>query len=106
MRLVQNQIAIQQNMIPMMCMIMMLRMNLLLISQKTTGNNSKRNSAPQSRGGISTFGAIVAVIGRLFLGVGIVVLFGGGEDTPALITIILWVVCATVLSVWFENIGL
>ena len=35
----------------------------------------------------------------------IVALLGGGEDTPVLITIILWIVCSAGLSVWFENIG-
>lgn len=68
---------------------------------------SKGNSSytPRSGGGISTFGAIVATIGGLFLAAAIVALLGGGEDTPVLITIILWIVCGTGLSVWFDKVG-
>lgn len=65
-------------------------------------NNS--NYTPRS-GGISTFGAIVATIGGLFLAALIVALLGGGEDTPVLITIILWIICGSGLSVWFDNVG-
>ncbi len=32
-------------------------------------------------------------------------LLGGGEDTPVLITIILWIVCGSGLSIWFDSIG-
>ena len=52
-----------------------------------------------------TVGAIVATIGGLFLSAAIVALLGGGEDTPVLITIILWIVCGAGLSVWFDNVG-
>ena len=48
---------------------------------------------------------IVATIGGLFLAAAIVALLGGGEDTPVLITIILWIVCGAGLSVWFDNVG-
>lgn len=65
-------------------------------------NNS--NYTPRS-GSISTFGAIVATIGGLFLAALIVALLGGGEDTPVVITIILWIICGSVLSVWFEKEG-
>ena len=70
-----------------------------------TDSTSNNNYTPRSGGGISTFGAIVATIGGLFLAAAIVALFGGGEDTPVLVTIILWIVCGAGLSVWFENVG-
>lgn len=73
------------------------------IYKDSTSNN---NYIPRSGGGISTFGAIVATIGGLFLAAAIVALLGGGEDTPVLITIILWIVCGAGLSVWFDNVGL
>lgn len=68
---------------------------------------SKGNSSytPRSGGGISTFGAIIATIGGLFLAAAIVALLGGGEDTPVLITIILWIVFGMGLSVWFDKVG-
>ena len=56
-------------------------------------STSNSNYTPRNSGGISTFGAIVATIGGLFLAAAIVALLGGGEDTPVLITIILWIVC-------------
>lgn len=51
------------------------------IYKESTGNN---NYTPRSGGGISTFGAIVATIGGLFLVAGIIALLGGGENTLAL----------------------
>ncbi len=66
---------------------------------------SKPNYTPSSGGGISTFGAIVATVGGLLLAAAIIALFGGGEDIPVAITIILWIVCGSGLSVWFDNIG-
>ena len=66
---------------------------------------SKQNYTPRSAGGISTFGAIVATVGGLLLAAVIIALFGGGENTPVAITIILWIVCGAGLSVWFDNIG-
>lgn len=68
-------------------------------------SNNSNNYTPSSGGGISTFGAIVATIGGLFLAVGIIALLGGGENTPVIFTIILWIVCGAGLSVWFDNIG-
>ena len=68
-------------------------------------STSNSNYTPRNGGGISTFGAIVATIGGLFLAAAIVALLGGGEDTPVLITIILWIVCGAGLSVWFDNVG-
>lgn len=70
---------------------------------KKSTNNNKHTS--HTGGGISTFGAIVATIGGLFLAAVIVALFGGGENTPVIITIILWIICGSVLSVWFDNVG-
>lgn len=54
--------------------------------------------------GVSTAVAIISVIGGLFLAALIVALFAGEnvENVPVLITIILWVVCSAVLSVFFE----
>ena len=66
---------------------------------------SNSNYTSRSGGGISTFGAIVATIGGLFLAAAIVALLGGGEDTPVLITIILWIACSAGISVWFDNVG-
>lgn len=68
---------------------------------------STSDSSHVSRGGsgISTFGAIVATVGGLFLAAGIIALFGGGENTPVLLTVILWIICGAGLSVWFDNIG-
>lgn len=74
------------------------------IYKQSTGKNSNNGYTPSGRG-ISTFGAIVATIGGLFLAATIVALFGGGENTPVIITIILWIICGTGLSVWFDKIG-
>ncbi len=68
------------------------------IYKQSTSNN---NYTPRSGGGISTFDAILATIGGLFMAAAIIALLGGGEDTPVLITIILWIVCGSGLSVWF-----
>jgi len=68
-------------------------------------STSNSNYTPRSSGGISTFGAIAATIGGLFLAAAIAVSLGGGEDTPVLITIILWIVCGAGLSVWFDSVG-
>lgn len=70
---------------------------------KQSTNNS--HHTPHS-GGISTFGAIVATVGGLFLGAGVIALLGGGEDTPVILTIILWIICSAVLGVWFDEKGL
>lgn len=69
---------------------------------KNSTNNSKYTS---HTGGISTFGAIVASVGGLFLAALIIALLGGGEDTPVVIAIILWIVCGAGLGVWFDSIG-
>lgn len=67
-------------------------------------NHSKNNNyTPQCGGGLSTFGTVVAVIGGLFLTAAIIALLGGGEDTPVLIIIILWIICSSVLAVWFNK---
>ena len=76
------------------------------IYKQSTSKKSNNNYTPRSGGGISTFGAIVAMVGGLFLAGTIVTLFGGGVDTPAIITIVLWIVCGAGLSVWCEKIGL
>lgn len=67
-----------------------------------SSTSNKSNYTPRSNG-ISTFGAIVATIGGLFLAAFISALLGGGEDTPTIITIILWIICTSCLSVWFDN---
>lgn len=72
---------------------------------KQTIGNGFRGNIPRSGGGISTFGAIVATMGGLFLAAAIVTLFGGREDTPVFIIIILWIVCGSGLGAWFEHIG-
>ena len=75
------------------------------IYRDVTGN--KNNSSYTSRNGISTFGAILSTIGGLFLGAGIVALFAGDnvENVPVFITIILWLICSSVLAVFFDNNG-
>ena len=75
------------------------------IYRDVTGN--KNNSSYTSRNGISTFGAILSTIGGLFLGAGIVALFAGDnvEKVPVFITIILWLICSSVLAVFFDNNG-
>lgn len=72
------------------------------IYKDSTSNN---NYTPRNGNGISTFGAVAATIGGLFLAAAIVALLGGGEDTSVLITIILWIVCGAGLNVWFDSIG-
>lgn len=72
------------------------------IYKQSTNNSSY---TPHRGGGISTFGVIVATIGGLFLAAAIVALFGGGENTPVILTIGVWVVCIAALSTWFNNIG-
>ena len=75
------------------------------IYRDVTGN--KNNSSYTPRNGISTFGAILSTIGGLFLGAGIVALFAGEnvENVPVIITIILWLICSSVLAVFFDNNG-
>ena len=76
------------------------------IYRDVTGN--KNNSSYTSRNGISTFGAILSTIGGLFLGAWIVALFAGDnvENVPVIITIILWLICSSVLAVFFDNNGI
>lgn len=57
-------------------------------------------------GGISIFGAILALILGLFSAAGIIALLGGGNDLFVIFTILLWLICSGVLSVWFDIIGL
>lgn len=57
-------------------------------------------------GGISIFGAILAIILGLFSAAGIIALLGGGNDLSVILTILLWLICSGALSVWFDNIGL
>lgn len=76
------------------------------IYKQSTGNKVSNNHASRSGSGISTFGAFVAMVGGLFLAAAIVALFGGGEDTPVFITIVLWIICGSGLCAWFDRIGL
>lgn len=57
-------------------------------------------------GGISIFGAILALILGLFSAAGIIALLGGGNDLFVILTILLWLICSGVLSVCFDIIGL
>ena len=68
----------------------------------------KNNSSYTPRNGISTFGAILSMVGGLFLGAMIVALFAGDnvENVPVIITIILWIICSAVLAVFCDNHGI
>lgn len=68
----------------------------------------KNNSSYTSSNGISTFGAILSMVGGLFLGCLILALFVGNdvENVPVIITIILWIICSSVLVVFCENHGI
>ena len=68
-------------------------------------STNSNNYTPRGGSGISTFGAVVATIGGLFLGAGIIAFLGGGEDTPVILTIIMWIICSAGLGVWFESTG-
>lgn len=57
-------------------------------------------------GGISIFGAILALILGLLSTTGIIALLGGGNDLFVILTILLWLICSGVLSVCFDIIGL
>lgn len=59
------------------------------VYEQSADNSYGNNHMSRNGGGISTFGAIVATVGGLFLAAAIVALFGGGEDTPVFITIVL-----------------
>ncbi len=67
-------------------------------------HNGTKNIA--NSGGISIFGAILALILGLFSAAGIIALLGGGNDLFVILTILLWLICSGVLSVWFDIIGL
>lgn len=68
----------------------------------------KNNSSYTPSNGISTFGAILSTVGGLFLGCLILALFVGDnvENVPVIITIILWIICSSVLAVFCENHGI
>lgn len=76
------------------------------IYKNSTGQ--KNNSSYTPSNGISTFGAILSTIGGLLLGALIVALFAGDnvENVPVIITIILWIICSSVLAVFCENNGI
>lgn len=71
-------------------------------------NGQKKNSSYTPSNGISTFGAILSTVGGLFLGAGIVALFAGdnAENVPVVITIVLWIICSSVLAVFCDNHGI
>lgn len=69
------------------------------IYQDCTGNKQLGTGGS----GGDTFGAIVAVVGGLFVAAGIMALLCGSGDVPVFLTIILWVICASVISVWLNG---
>lgn len=71
------------------------------IYKDASGQNQVNGAG--SGGGTSTFGAIVAVIGGLFLAAGIMALLCGDGDVSVILTIILWVICASVISIWLNG---
>lgn len=76
------------------------------IYKQSVSKQSDNNYMSRNGGGISTFGAFIAMAGGLFLAAAIVALFGGGEETPVFIMIILWIVCGSGLCAWFDHVGL
>ena len=76
------------------------------IYKNSTGQ--KNNSSYTPSNGISTFGAILSTVGGLFLGCLILALFAGNnvENVPVIITIILWIICSSVLAVFCDNNGI
>lgn len=69
--------------------------------------NSNSTSGSDHSGGMSTFGAILCVVGGLVTE-GIVFSALGAEvkDIPSIILIILWLVFSTLIAVLAEKIGL
>lgn len=76
-----------------------------IYKQSMENNKSKDGYVPRYSRGISTFRAVVAVIGGLFLAAAVIALFGGGENTPVILIIFLWIFCSSGLSVWFDSVG-
>ena len=76
------------------------------IYKNSTGQ--KNNSSYTPSNGISTFGAILSTVGGLFLGALLVALFAGDnvENVPVIITIILWIICGSILAVFCDNNGI
>ena len=74
---------------------------------KNSKGHENNFSHAQSHG-ISTFGAILSTVGGLLLGALIVALFAGDnvENVPVIITLILWIICSSVLAVFCENHGI
>ncbi len=79
-------------------------MEVLTMALYDWNHNGTKNIA--NSGGISIFGAILALILGLFSAAGIIALLGGGNDLFVILTILLWLICSGVLSVWFDIIGL
>lgn len=73
------------------------------IYKNSTGQKNNSSYKPSNR--ISTFGAILSTVGGLFLGALIIALFAGDnvENVPVIITIILWIICSSVLVVFCED---
>ncbi len=67
-------------------------------------HNGTKNIA--NSGGISIFGAILALILGLLSAAGLIAFLGGGNDLFVILTILLWLICSRVLSVWFHINGL
>lgn len=70
----------------------------------TNGNNQVSHS---SGNGMSTFGAILSVVGGLILQSMLYVVLGiDVENVPVLVIIILWVVFLIIVAIVVEKIGL
>lgn len=78
-----------------------------IYKQSTSGDKSNCRYTPGNGGGISTFGALLAVIGGLFLACGILgILSDDVENVPVFLIIILWIIISGCLCAGFDNIGI
>lgn len=76
-----------------------------MIEYQIYKNSQKNNSNFVPSNGISTFGAILCTVGGLFLAAIILALLAGDniDNVPVIVTIILWIICGSVLAVFCDN---
>ena len=70
-------------------------------------SSTEQSGYTSSRGGMSTFGAILSVVAGLVLQSALYVTLGiDVEDVPVLVIIILWAVFSSIAAVVVDKIGL